>query len=185
MADKKKKSGGFLRILGMLVVVFVVLVVAVIGYGFTLEKDYHFERSVVIDADTDDIHEYIGDLKKWDEWGPWRDEDPTIEYTYTESTTEPGDHMTWTQEAGAGSLEFTKVDSDTGVEYMFQWEEWDPQPGAVNYEETDDGKVKVTWSMDSKDTNFVGRYFMTHMSGNMTDMFDKGLSKLKKKVEAN
>jgi len=48
----------------------------------------------------------------------------------------------------------------------------------------EDGKTKVTWSMDSKDVNFIGRYMMTLMGDSMNEMFDKGLSNLKTKVEA-
>ncbi|MCB9895322.1 MAG: SRPBCC family protein [Planctomycetes bacterium] len=187
MADdkKKKKSGGIGSVIKLLLVLIVVAVVAFVGYGFTLPSAYHFERSVVIEGDADDVHEWVGDLKKWDEWGPWRDEDPSMKYTYGESTTQQGDKMSWTGKDGSGSLTFTKVDPEKGIEYSFQWEDWTPNPGAVTYEEMDGGKVKVTWSMNADTgSNIFTKYMMSFGGDMMNEMFDKGLNKLKTKVEA-
>jgi hypothetical protein len=184
VADKKKeKKSGLGSILSLVLLLIVAAVIAVAIYGFSLDTDYHFERSVVVDADTDEVHAWVGDLRQWDKWGPWREQDPTMKYTYGESTTEVGDKMSWTGDDGSGSLTFTGVDPEKGIEYSFQWEDYDPQPGAIRYEETDDGKVKVTWSMDSKDTPFLMRFIMTHGGDQMNEMFDKGLAKLKQKAE--
>jgi hypothetical protein len=185
VADRKKGGGMPLVVKLMIFGVGVVLMLlaGVLAWGLTLPVDYRFERSIVIDGDSDDVHAWVGDLRKWDEWGPWRDEDPDMKYTYGESTTKAGDKMSWTGKDGSGSLTFTSVDAERGVEYSFQWEDYDPTPGAVTYEEVDDGKVRVTWSMESKDTPFLTRYFMTFGEGTMNEMFDKGLAKLKTKVE--
>lgn len=186
MADdkKKKKSGGIGSIIKLLLVLIVVAVVAFVGYGFTLESKPHFERSVVIKADADDVHEWVGDLKKWDEWGPWRDEDPSIKYTYTDKTDEVDSKMSWTMKDGKGALWITRTDPKNGVWYKFQWEEYEPTDGYVKYEEQEDGNVKVTWAFDSDvGMNLPMRYAMHFGRDAMEDMFQKGLDKLKKKVE--
>lgn len=185
VAEQKKKGGGGGSILKLFVLLVLFAVGGVLVWGFTLPKDYKFERSIVIDADIDDVHEWVVDLKKWDEWGPWRAEYPDMTYTYTETTTEVGDKMTFVTKDGTGSLQWTAINPDTGCEYKFQWDDWDPSSGAMRYEETSDGKVKVSWSMESKDVNFIGRYMMTIMGDGMNEMFDKGLAKLKTKVETN
>ena len=188
MADdkQKKKSGGIGSIIKLGLLLVVVIGVAGVGYGFSLPSTYHFERSIVIKGDTSDVHKLVGDLKEWDNWGPWRAEDPSMKYTYSESTTKAGDKMSWKGDKGSGSLTFNSVDEDKGVEYTFQWEDWTPNPGAITYEDAGDDNVKVTWSMES-DTgnNILFRYFMTFGSKQMTDMFDKGLAKLKTKVEGS
>lgn len=186
MAEQKKKGGGGGSILKVLVLGVLLVVGGVLAWGMTLDKDYEFKRSVVIDADTDDVHEWVGDLKKWDEWGPWREQyNGDITYEYSETTTNVGDKMTFVTPDGTGMVKWTSVDPDKGVEYQFQWDDYDPMPGAVKYEETEDGKVKVTWSTESKDTPFIGRYMMTLMGDSMNEMFEKGLAGLKTKVEAN
>jgi len=184
--DKKKKKGGGGSVLKLLLLLIVVVVVAFVGYGFTLESKPHFERSVVIKADPDDVHEWVGDLKKWDEWGPWRDEDPNMKYTYSETTTEVGSKMSWTMEQGSGALWITKTDPKTGVSYKFQWEDWEPTDGSVTYTEQEDGTTKVTWSFDADmGMNLFGRYAMHFGREGMEEMFQKGLNKLKIKLESN
>lgn len=185
--NKKKQKSGGIGVLKLLVLLFVVVVIAAVGYGLTLEENPHFERSVVIDADKDDIHAMVGDLKQWDKWGPWRDEDPTIKYAYTEKTDEVGSKQTWTADKiGGGSLWFTKVDPETGVKYKFQYEEFEPSDGSVTYTETEDGKVKVTWAFDAElGWNLPMRFIMDSSRGDMETMFQNGLNKLKKQVENN
>lgn len=185
MSDKQKKKGGF-GVIKLLLLMMLIGVAAVIGYGFTLDDVVKIERSVIVDADPRDVHTFVGDLRAWDDWGPWRDDDPDMTYTYSDSTTDVGSKMSWTMKQGSGALWFTKTDRDTGVKYKFQWEDWTPTDGGVRYEEQPDGKTKVTWYMhaDMSDSYF-GRYFMHVGKGNMTEMFDKGLAKLKTKVEAN
>lgn len=182
---KDKKPGGFVRFVKWSGIILVVLFVAALIWGLTLPKDISFERSTTVNADKDEIHALVGDLRKWDEWGPWRAEDPDMEYTYSETTTEPGDKMSWTSTMGDGSVEFTEVDPENGVEYLFQMGGSDPVPGAITYEETDDGEIEVSWIFDSQDTPFFSRYFLTLFEGVMTDMFDKGLAGLKREAEAD
>jgi hypothetical protein len=56
----------------------VVLIVAVAAVGLFLSTKYAVERSVIIDATHEKIHGYVGNLRKWDEWAPWKGEDPSI-----------------------------------------------------------------------------------------------------------
>jgi len=186
MADDKKgkKKGGAGSILKLLLLLFVVVVVAVVGYGFTLESKPHFERSVSIKADPDDVHEWVVDLKKWDEWGPWRDDDPTIKYTYSETTNEVGSKMSWTMKDGKGALWITRIEPNKGVWYKFQWEDYEPTDGYVTYAEQEDGTTKVIWAFDADlGNNLIMRYAMHFGRDTMETMFQKGLDKLKTKVE--
>lgn len=67
-----------MRILKTAAVMLVVLIVAVAAVGLFLPTKYAVERSVIIDAAREKIHGYVGNLRKWDEWAPWKVEDPSI-----------------------------------------------------------------------------------------------------------
>jgi hypothetical protein len=188
MSDQKKPKkstlGSIVKI-GLLVIV--VIVVAVVGYGFTLAKEYHYERSIVIKADSGDIHEWVGDVKKWDEWGPWREEDPTMKVTYGEKTEGVGASWSWTGEkSGNGKMTFLESDPKKGIKYLLEFEGFDPVTGEMRYDDAGDDQVKVTWSFESGEAPFHHRYMHTLFGEKMmNEMFDKGLNKLKSKVEAN
>src|SRR5690606_38039947 len=91
MADKPKKGG--ISIIKLLLLAMMLGVAGVVAYGFMLDDVIKVERSIVMDAKPRDVHKFIGDLRAWDDWGTWRDEDPTITYTYTDSTTDVGSKM--------------------------------------------------------------------------------------------
>jgi hypothetical protein len=187
MADNKgkPKKGGAGSVVKVVLLLVVVALVAGIGYGFTLEAKPRFERSIVIKASPEDVHEWTGDLKKWDEWGPWREDYPEIKYTYSEKTDEVGSKQTFVTSDGTGSMTITKTDPKKGMWYKFTWDDHPETEGFVSYTELEDGNTKVTWVMDASDAgmNIPMRYMMHFMRGAMEEMFQKGLDKLKVKVE--
>ncbi|MBK8205191.1 MAG: SRPBCC family protein [Planctomycetes bacterium] len=188
MADPKKQKGGGSVLLKL--VVFVVLLVILVGaggyfYGTTLEAKRVFSETVSVKGDEDDVHKYIGDLKQWPEWGPWKDGDPEMTWTFSENTTEVGSWTRWVSKHGNGELKFTAVDPEKGVEYLFTMEGWDPQKGSIVYTDTDEG-INVTWNSDMDMSNSImGRYFIKFGEAEMNKMLTDGLSKLKTKVEAD
>lgn len=188
MSDpKKQKGGGSVLLRLLLFVVLVVVLVAVGGYfyGTTLETRKLFSETISIKGDEDDVHKYIGDLKQWPEWGPWKDEDPEMTWEYSEKTTEVGSWMKWKSKNGNGELKFTAVDPDNGIEYLFSMDGWDPQKGSFVYTDTKEG-INVTWNSDMDMSNsIIGRYVIKFGGDAMNEMLSKGLKNLKTKVEAD
>ena len=41
--------------------------------GLILPTEFTVKRSIVIDGGPEGIHEYVGELRKWDLWAPWKD----------------------------------------------------------------------------------------------------------------
>ncbi len=187
MAEKKKR-GPFrvvIRLFGVLILLVVLVIGAAVIYGFTLDSKRTFKRSIVIDASESAIHEQVGDLKNWPEWGPWKDEDPTMQWTFSEDTDEVGSWMSWTSDKprNNGRLEITSTDSSKGIEYKIQFDGSEQFPGAVRYNRTTEG-VNVEWSvfMDMGN-NVIMRLMMKAFEGSMNEMFDNGLKKLKAEAE--
>jgi hypothetical protein len=182
MADKKKGSAlGTLLKLG---VGFVVLVgIVALGGAAMMPSEFSYARSTTIKADRDDVHEWVGDLRKWDDWGPWKEEYPDMKYTYSEKTTEAGSWQSWTGGGGEGKIEFTKVSDKEGVEYKMWFDGDEAGVGGIRYDDMEDG-VKATWWWKGDASWPVERWIHKLMSGMIDDMFDKGLTKLKSKAEA-
>ena len=107
------------KILIGLVVIIVILVVV----GFLLPTEYEVNRYIVIDAKPSKIHDLVGDLKRWEDWMTWKDEDPSIEITFGKKTTGVGARQTWTGKEGVGEIVFTSSDSKRGVEYDMSFQQ--------------------------------------------------------------
>jgi hypothetical protein len=165
--------------------VLALLAVAVVfvAVGFMLERDPVFKSSRVIKASPEAIHEWVGDLRKWDDWGPWREDDPDITYEYSDTTTGVGDTMSWKMKSGTGNVEITSTDPQAGLHYMFQWGKQTPLPGNITYRTVDDGTEVTWWFQVKTGNNIIARYMLTAFRGRMIGMFDRGLKGLQTKVE--
>ena len=164
----------------LLVLLLLLVVAAAVGYF--LPHDYSVEESVVINAKPGKIHELVGDLKRWDDWAPWKEMDPTVQVTFGKETKGVGASQTWTGKDGDGSLQFTAADEDKGIEYDLKFDEM-PAKGAIRYERMGDG-TKVTWSMSGDmDMPVIGGYFALLMPRMVGGDFEKGLAKLKAQAE--
>lgn len=168
-----------------------VLVLITVGLGLALSNEYALERSVVIQAPPEQVHVLVGDLARWEEWSPWKDEDPTIVTTLGAQTTGVGASQTWTDKSGGGWLKFTRCDPESGVTYdmafvMGEGEDAEEMPsvGALDYERVEGG-TKVTWSMrGAVDMPVFGSFIAKTLPAQVGPMFDSGLAKLERAVEA-
>jgi len=168
-----------LTALGILILVFVVV-------GALLPRDYKVSRSVVVKAEPAKIHAFVGELKRWDEWAPWKEADPTIVTTLGPSTSGVGASQSWTGTDGAGRLTFTKCDPATGISCDMVFLHGDremPSKTWIRYEPVAGG-TQVEWGIDGvMDMPVVGGYFAQMSDMMMGSMFEKGLDKLKMRAE--
>jgi len=168
------------KILIGLVVIIVILVVV----GFLLPTEYEVNRYIVIDAKPSKIHDLVGDLKRWEDWMTWKDEDPSIEITFGKKTTGVGARQTWTGKEGVGEIVFTSSDSKRGVEYDMSFEQGRyTSLGSILYEEM--GKsTRVTWTMKGDwPMPVVGGYMVLIFTPMIGKSFEESLGNLKSRIE--
>ncbi len=150
--------------------------------GFILTSQYDVERAAVISAKSSKIHELVGDLRRWNEWTPWKDGDPTMQITLGSETKGVGASQSWTGKDGSGTLTFTAADEDKGVEFDLTFD-GKPAKGAIRYERIGDA-TKVTWSIKGNmDMPVLGGYLALMMDRMVGPEFEKGLSRLKTQSE--
>ena len=174
-----------------LLIVMLVLLLVFVVVGLLLPTEYAVAAETTIDAPPEEVHEYVGDLKRWPEWDPWRDMDPTIQTTYGERTTGVGAHQSWTGDKGGGELTLTKADPQQGIAYDMTFVMGDlsaPAKAAMRYEPVD-GKTKVVWTIEGDVADMtapvIGGYVNLMMKSGIASSFHSGLEELKAKVEAD
>lgn len=174
-----------MKFLKTLLSALIIIIVAVVVVGLFLPTSYTVERSIVIDAPPSQIHKYVGDLRNWDAWEPWGEEDPTLVVTHGEKTEGVGASQSWVGESGDGALTITKDSPLEGIEYdlVFDGGTYVCQ-SAMRYNPLVNGETKITWIMNGDmGTPVIGGYFAMMMDSMVGRMFDKGLSNLKGTVE--
>ena len=164
-----------------LLVLLVLIVIAAV-VGFFLPQSYSVEESINIQAKPSAIHDLVGDLKRWDDWTPFKDMDPSVQVTFGEKTKGVGASQTWTGKDGKGSLTFTSSDDKSGIEYDMMFDTT-PAQGGVRYEPKGDTTTVTWWMKGDMGMPVLGGYFALLMPRMVGPEFQKGLAKLKQQVE--
>jgi hypothetical protein len=63
--------------------VFLLVIVAVLGYAATLPDTFQIERSATINAPSEKIFPLINDFRQWRAWSPWENLDPALQRTFS------------------------------------------------------------------------------------------------------
>ena len=132
--------------LKLVLIVLVVLLVTLVGVGTVLPTTYEVERSIVVDAPPEAVHEWVGHLEKWPEWTTWNDGDPSMKTTLGALTTGVGASQSWTGRSGDGELELTKCDA-SGIAYGITFIEGDrryPAKASISYSPVGTGSTNIT-----------------------------------------
>lgn len=168
-----------LIVLGVLVGGFLIL-------GVVAPKEYKVERTATIKADAAMVFDQIRTIKNIDSWSPWSEYDPNMKVKYSGTDGEVGSYSEWegNDDVGQGRQELVSISPnkvETKVNFIKPWE---AEINAYFQIENGNGETKITWGTTGT-TPFPWNALGVFMS--MDDMmgkdFERGLEKLKKKVE--
>ena len=174
-----------LKLLGILLILIILAAVAMGVFG---PESIHVERSAEINAPVDIVFSQVVDLKKMDEWGPWRAEDPDADYTYEGEMGQVGSISKWASETiGTGQQEITKIIPNKRIESQLTFIEpfEDTANGNFDFESTESGGTKVTWVFDGTNDSFMEKMMagLMNMDKSIGGMFEKGLESLSNAAE--
>lgn len=162
----------------------VTLIVLFLIYVATFSSSYDVSRSKVIKAPVSHVFNTVNDLKTWEKWGPWHEEDTTIVVTYGDVTVGVGASDSWTSKEGPGKMETVALVPNKSIDQKISFGDYDPGDIYWNFEEVADG-TKVTWGMKANNNPFIFKMFAA-ISGGWDNMFgpmeEKGLDNLEKVV---
>ncbi len=150
-------------------------------------SNFRIARSQLINASPHKLFPYINNLRKFQEWNPYRDKDPSARNEFSGPEAGPGAVFRWIGDANVGegimTIEKSVPDSAVHVDLEFLR----PFPGhnavAFTLEPQSDGTV-VSWSMAGRYAlvpKIVGLFIsMDRMIGGD---FEAGLTRLKTLAE--
>lgn len=174
-----------MKILKYLLLLLVVAIAGFLIYVTVQPDSYDVKRSRVIKAPANVIFENINEYKNWQDWGPWMEEDPTIEATYPEQTSGVGAYYTWTSKDGPGKIETISLIENKSIDQKIYFGDYEPSDVYWTLEETEEG-TNVTWGMKSEKNPFIFKVFGA-LAGGMEKMLgpmhEKGLDNLDKVIQ--
>ncbi len=171
-----------MKFIKYLLLLIVALIIIGLIYVSTYASDYDVKRSKIINTTTTHAFNTVNDLKTWEKWGPWHDEDSTIVVTYGDKTVGVGASDSWTSKDGPGKMETVAVVENKSIDQKISF--MDNEPGDIywNFEEVAEG-TKVTWGMKADNSPFVFKMFAA-LSGGWGNMLgpmeEQGLNNLER-----
>lgn len=161
-----------------------IVVVAGLGYVFFQPDSYDVSRSKVIQVPVSIAFNTVNEMKTWEDWGPWHDEDSTIVVTYGDITSGVGAYNSWTSKDGPGNMKTVNTVANELIEQKMQFEDYEPSDVVWKFKETEKG-TEVTWQMKEDKAPFMFKMFAAlsgGWDGMLGPMQEKGLDNLEKIV---
>jgi len=170
-----------MKILKYILLLILVVVIGLAIYTTMQPGEYEFTKTRIVQAPVEVVFEQVDDYRKWEEWGPWNEDDPTLSITYEERTKGPGSSYTWSSKEGDGKA--TRVES---VPHKSQADELDfgsmgTSTAFWKFEPSEDGTTSVTWGMRASRVPYMMKFFSAISGGYenmMAPMFERGLERL-------
>ena len=143
---------------------------------------YTVSRSAFIPAPPEQIFPHVNNFRRWAEWSPWEDMDPTMERVYSGPEEGQGAQYAWmgNRKVGSGRMEIVESVEPRSIrirlEFLRPFKALNPTGFTF---EPDSGGTRVTWSL-AGDTKGAAKIFALFV--NMDKMvgkdFEKGLARL-------
>lgn len=157
----------------------ITILVGAVVIGLLLPAQWTAEARVVVNAEPAKIHEFVGDLSKWDQWAITdMDKDPTAEITIDGST------LSWKgDKVGRGWFTILESDPATGIKYeaAIQSPEVNSR-GWIKYEKEGEGTL-VIWHDEGDLPPLIGGYTGGMMGEELSVHYKRSLEKLKEAAE--
>lgn len=169
----------FLKIIGGILGLLVLyVVVALLFFG----NQYHFEKSIVINAPKEKVWHHVNSSKAFNQWNPWMKLDKTMKIEYSGIPGEVGDKYCWdskNDDAGAGCQEIKElvVNEKQKTEMIFK-KPFEGQAFSDIILSSEGNGTKVTWSMDTEQDAMM-KIIRPMMDYQMGKSYGEGLDALK------
>lgn len=165
---------------------FLILIVIIGGAVYFGTQDGNFDVSETksIQAPVSMVYQNVNDFKNWEAWGPWKQQDSTMTFLYTDKTSGKGASYSWTSEnMGAGSMTTTNAAENASIDQSISFNTPLGESSSEVYWKftpNNDG-TEVTWGMKGEHS-LLEKAFMAFQTENfdasMNSMFNKGLQSL-------
>ncbi len=144
---------------------------------------YHVERSTSIHADLKKVRALVEDFKHWNSWSPWTIVEPDCKMSLQGEPNTPGHKMSWDgQVIGSGVNAIESVEQNA-IHYDLEFIKPYASKAKITFKfEVVEGKVRVTWTMDSS-LRFYKFFMIPIMKAWIGMDYDRGLKMLKTMAE--
>lgn len=167
----------FKFLLGFFVVIFLAIFITM----FALGKEYHFEKSITINAPAEKVWQHVNSMKGINSWSPFMKMDPNMQQSYSGTSGTVGEMHSWSgnEEAGQGEQKITElVQNEKAAVDLHFIKPFESNAKAVILLKPEGSATKVTWAFDTT-MGYPSNLMKLIMNKGMDEAFGEGLNSLK------
>lgn len=177
-----------MRFLKRFLIVLVIFILLVTIISIFLPSNFRLERSVIVDADKEQIFKQVNDLKNWKNWSPWALKDSSVYFikeNYSDPSSGVGATFKWKSEnedLGEGTLSIVESVKNQAIATEIDLGMITPK-GSWNFSEKDNG-IEVIWSTEIDfGFNPITKFFGLFIEDQIAPDYELGLQRLKTYTE--
>lgn len=161
------------------------IVLAVVLGGFFIPSTFLVTRSATIKAPPRKIYDLVVEPRQWARWSEWNRRDPNMKITYKGPPFGMGARWEWVSRSeGTGSMEFTRVEPDSAVEYALTFADYNMKSSGTLRMEPQGELTRVTWTTSGDVGGNPLKHYLAMMMDRMVGPdFEAGLAHLKEVAE--
>ncbi len=170
----------FKRIL--LILLFFIVLVTIIS--LFLPSSFLLKRTIVVNADKEQVFNQVGDLKNWKNWTVWALKDPQVylnEANYSKPSNEVGSTFRWdskVEDVGSGGVSIVSLETNSKIENKVDFGMAQSIDNWI-FKEVELG-VEVSWSIKIDfGFNPVSKFFGLFLEDQISPDIEKSLQRLK------
>ncbi|NBL64210.1 transcriptional regulator [Flavobacterium sp. NST-5] len=91
-----------MRILKYLLLLILLLVIGAVVFVATQKNEFEVKQSAVIHVKKNVVFSYVNDLRNWEEFGVWKDDDRSMQFIFGDTTIGKGAKYSWKSSANDG-----------------------------------------------------------------------------------
>ncbi|MFA8449320.1 MAG: GyrI-like domain-containing protein [Bacteroidales bacterium] len=174
-----------MKILKALGIFIIIVIVIILIAGIFLPKETTIQKSIIIKASSKTIFQEVNTPKKWEDWGPYQESDPTIEITYSGPEEGEKAKMSWiSKDIGDGTFEITRSLPFKNIQTKIDFIKNGEAIGDWKFQELDSLKTKVDWTVSIQNLAYpIGRIYGLFIDRGIGPVLVKGLKSLKRTAE--
>ena len=151
-------------------------------------KDFHLERSIIVEKPISEVFPYLKNIKNQDNWSPWKKKDPNMKQEFFGEDGTVGFIARWegNKDVGVGEQEIKGIveneQIDTELRFLKPWKS--ESDAFLKVKEVNSNSTEVVWGFSG--VNKVPMNIMMlfyNMDKAVGKDFDEGLNDLKQVLE--
>ncbi len=178
-----------MKVLRIILILLGLLVLLFVGIGLFGPTGIDISYSKTIDAPVSQVYGHAQDFKLWQNWSPWKEDDPEMAVEFGEVTSGKGASYSWTSvKSGKGRMEINEAlaNERLGMDIGFDMGDGMKYSTCDMEFEENAGKTDVTWHFNSSGSDgFIERLSNVMLPAMLKGQYEKGLNNLEREVKAN